>query len=142
VLCLGAQTSVPLNDDERASVSDLAIKLSDGTNVALSLSFFNDESAGQIVPRSRSPQRRNLALGDSSIIRAPFEPTRYTRKDESKLGFVLMSMAALTLLVAYAACPQTFQRFGANVISFSNSLKGLVSHSAERSVKAAAGLAP
>jgi hypothetical protein len=42
VLCLNATTSVPMQDDEIASVSDLALKLSDGTNVRISLSFFND----------------------------------------------------------------------------------------------------
>ena len=42
VLCLNATTSVPMQDDEIASVSDLALKLADGTNVRISLSFFND----------------------------------------------------------------------------------------------------
>jgi hypothetical protein len=49
VLCLAAHTTMPLDDEQVASVSDLALRLSDGTSVALSLSFFN-EQAGSAIP--------------------------------------------------------------------------------------------
>jgi hypothetical protein len=59
VLCLAARTSMPLNEDEIASVSNLALRLSDGTNVVLSLSFFDDAAAGALPysPASFSPER-------------------------------------------------------------------------------------
>ncbi len=46
VICLAAQTTVPMEDDDIASVSDLALRLSDGTNVKVSMSFFNDVALG------------------------------------------------------------------------------------------------
>lgn len=46
VVCLAAQTTVPMEDDDIASVSDLALRLSDGTNVKVSMSFFNDVALG------------------------------------------------------------------------------------------------
>ncbi|MBX9720035.1 MAG: hypothetical protein K2X81_01465 [Candidatus Obscuribacterales bacterium] len=98
VLCLGARTSVPINDDERASVSDLTLRLSDGTNVALSLSFFDDE-IGSIVPLNRIPVN-NVSMG-----RVTFEPFRYSAKDESKLGMVLVSMTIVAMVGVYFAFP-------------------------------------
>ncbi len=46
VVCLAAQTTVPMEEDDLASVSDLALRLSDGTNVKVSMSFFNDVAFG------------------------------------------------------------------------------------------------
>src|SRR6266446_512521 len=63
ILCLAARTSMPLNDDQAASVSDLALRLSDGTNVALTLSLFNDSAGSECIPLSRSmydPNRYSL----------------------------------------------------------------------------------
>lgn len=78
VVCLAAHTSVPLNPDELASVSDLALRLSDGTNVRLSVSFFDDAAADDVIPLTRSI----------------YDPQRYTVKNESKLPLVLTCMLA------------------------------------------------
>jgi hypothetical protein len=94
VLCLAAHTSVPLNDDELASVSDLAVKLSDGTNVRLSLSFFNDQSVGcipvsqpQIIPLNRST----------------YDPNRYeVLREEPKLGLVLIATTLIAMAGLYS----------------------------------------
>jgi hypothetical protein len=91
VVCLAAHTTVPLNEDELASVSDLALRLSDGTNVRLSVSFFNDESGtifGDAVPFAR-----NI-----------YDPHRYSMQTggDSKLGLVLCAMATIVLASYYA----------------------------------------
>lgn len=85
VVCLAAKTSIPLNDDEVASVSDLALRLSDGTNVALSLSFFNDALGGE------------YATNAASLNRYVYDPSHYAKKNDSGLGFVLLGM---TIVVA------------------------------------------
>ncbi|HEY9755014.1 MAG TPA: hypothetical protein V6C97_07635 [Oculatellaceae cyanobacterium] len=79
VVCLAAKTSIPLHDDEVASVSDLALRLSDGTNVALSLSFFNDQGVEYATP----------------LKRYVYSPADYNKKNRSHLGLVLMGMAAV-----------------------------------------------
>ncbi|HEY9717323.1 MAG TPA: hypothetical protein V6C69_07640 [Trichormus sp.] len=91
VVCLAAHTTVPLNEDELASVSDLALRLSDGTNVRLSVSFFNDDSGtvfGDAVPFTR-----NI-----------YDPNRYSMQTggDSKLGLVLCAMATIVLASYYA----------------------------------------
>lgn len=71
VMCLAARTNVPLSDDDVASVSNLALRLSDGTNVALSLSFFNDGPvAAPYIPLNRyyyDPQRYYKGQGESHL---------------------------------------------------------------------------
>lgn len=102
VLCLAARTSVPLNEDEMASVSDLALRLSDGTNVKLSLSFFNDEYG--VMPLAEQPVHRAIAGPSTpciSMSRSFFDPHRYTpyqSRNESKLG-----MAIFTVVLGIAA---------------------------------------
>jgi hypothetical protein len=86
VLCLAAHTSVPLNEDELGSVSDLALRLSDGTNVKLSVSFFNDTICG--ATDFAMPYRTYT-----------YHPERYVIKSDSRLGTVL----AMTSLAAAAA---------------------------------------
>ena len=71
VMCLAAHTSVPLHPSDASSVSDLALKLSDGTNVRLSLKFFNDalsSAGGEYIPLTR-----NL-----------YDPNRYEVKNRSR----------------------------------------------------------
>jgi len=77
VVCLAARTSVPLNDDEVASVSDLALRLSDGTNVALSLSFFNENSASEYATFTHNY----------------YDPDRYAQQTDSKLGMLVVATA-------------------------------------------------
>jgi len=90
VICLAAQTSVPLNENELASVSDLALRLSDGTNVRLSVSFFND---GDTIGGDFIPFERTI-----------YDPNRYSMKGggDSKLGLVLCTMAAIAFGSCYA----------------------------------------
>src|SRR6185369_15619753 len=83
VVCLAAQTSIPLAGDDESSVSDVALRLSDGTNVRLSLSCFN-ESTDQYAPFTRNNYN--------------FDRYSYTVKNDSKLGVFL----AATILVAMA----------------------------------------
>lgn len=95
VLCLAARTSVPLNEDEMASVSDLALRLSDGTNVKLSLSFFNDEFG--IEPIHEKPVLKAIASTSPciSMSRSFFDPHRYTpyqSRNESKLGIAIFTV--------------------------------------------------
>ena len=85
VLCLAARTSVPISDDEAASVSDLALRLSDGTNVLLSLSFFNDSTSEACLPLTPSF----------------YDPNRYSVRDEPKLGMVFVIIALVALAGLY-----------------------------------------
>jgi hypothetical protein len=102
VLCLAAHTSVPLNEDEVASVSDLAVRLSDGTNVRLSLSFFNDQGVG-CIPVS-SPQ---LIPMNRSI----YDPNRYELRGEPKLGLVLFATSIIALAGLYSVLNGPFSPF-------------------------------
>jgi hypothetical protein len=86
VVCLAAHTSVPLHPDEAASVSDLALRLSDGTNVRLSLSFFND---GTFTPEFPLPQPYQRTI---------YDPNKYESTHSSRLP-----AAFLTLLLAVGA---------------------------------------
>jgi hypothetical protein len=96
VMCLAAQTSVPVQDDQIASVSDLAVRLSDGTNVRLSLSFFNEAVGANFnVPTFRAPSF------DVPFSRPAYDPERYRQYSEdsrdSKLGPVLFGMCLVAL---------------------------------------------
>lgn len=86
MVCLAARTSVPFHDDEIASVSDLALKLADGTNVALSLSFFNDSVAPGYIP----------------VNRYIYDPNRYSARDDSKLGIVIVAIVLVALAGTYS----------------------------------------
>lgn len=94
ILCLAAQTSVPLHEDELASVSDLGLKLSDGTNVRLSLSSFNDQRGGQ--PIDRLPH-------DQLVERVIYDPTRY-EPNRFRAGSRTPILSAGLCLIAAAAC--------------------------------------
>jgi hypothetical protein len=82
VLCLAAHTDVPLSDDDISSVSNLALRLSDGTNVALQLSFFNENETSAFVP----------------VNRYVYEPERYsTVHSDSRLGNVIGAILAVAV---------------------------------------------
>lgn len=104
VLCLAAKTTVPLNENELASVSDLAIRLSDGTNVVLSLSMF-DESTGASYYQQPFQQQQRPVYQQNPFPRPAYanpypqhayEPYRYEVHvtEKSKLGpfFVLTTL--------------------------------------------------
>lgn len=85
LVCLAAHTSIPLNEDELASVSNLALRLSDGTNVRLSLSFFDDSNGGaEVVPLSR----------------CIYDPKKYETPRKSNFGLFWTGLA-LTALASF-----------------------------------------
>jgi len=92
VMCLAARTSVPLSDDDVASVSNLALRLSDGTNVALSLSFFNDGAAANCIPLNRYAPLNHYY----------FDPHRYTVHTAAQTGSSLGVVLVATVVVAAA----------------------------------------
>ena len=108
VVCLAARTSIPLRDDELASVSDLALRLSDGTNVALSLSFFND-AGGEYSP----------------LKRYVYSPADYKKKNDSNLGFVLLGMAMVFVAGSFAISNKPYSTFLPS-IAHSAGVAGLV----------------
>jgi hypothetical protein len=70
VLCMAAHTSVPISDNELSSVSELALRLSDGTSCLLSLKFFNDTMDGGFTnanPFIYDPQRYETVHGQSNL---------------------------------------------------------------------------
>ncbi len=101
VLCLAAQTSVPLHDDDLASVSDLGLKLSDGTSVVLSLSSFNDKS-GTAYQRNTSPgnwgRSHPSVVASSVTCERIYDPARYEPD-----RFKVRSMPAFPMLIVILA---------------------------------------
>ncbi|MBX9694137.1 MAG: hypothetical protein K2Z81_17270 [Cyanobacteria bacterium] len=90
VLCLAAHTSIPLSETDMASVSDLALRLSDGTNVRLSLSFFNDH-VSNFGPAFR-PYNDVLPLPRTTI----FDADRYEElRSEPKVNLVFATTLAI-----------------------------------------------
>jgi hypothetical protein len=88
VLCMAAHTSVPLNDDEVSSVSQLALRLSDGTSCLLSLQFFNDTTGSEYIPPTYS-----------SFV---YDPERYeTAQGQSNLGVFLVATALCAIVCFY-----------------------------------------
>jgi hypothetical protein len=102
VVCLAARTSVPINDDEMASVSDLALRLSDGTNVRLSLSFFNDAVRETIT---------ETVSGGAPFNRYTYDPKRYSGRDDSRLGTVLLAMFLVSVAGAYSFSNNQFNKY-------------------------------
>jgi hypothetical protein len=88
VVCLAARTSVPLNDDELASVSDVALKLSDGTNVRLSVSLFNDLGG----------------VGSAPFRRYIYDPNRYANQSDLR---GLKMLAAMLVIFTATYCSLT-----------------------------------
>jgi len=92
VLCMAAHTSVPISDNELSSVSELALRLSDGTSCLLSLKFFNDTM-------------------DSGFVNAnPFiyDPERYEAvHGQSNLGVAILAVAFVAITGYYYAISQT-----------------------------------
>jgi hypothetical protein len=96
VMMMDAQTCGPIGEQDEDSESKLALRLADGTNVQLSLSFFNDNQ----------PALANVGGGGRRTNFTPFntyvyEPRTYTiHKSESKLPLIMMT----TAIVLGATC--------------------------------------
>lgn len=109
ILCMAAQTSVPLHDDDIASVSDLGLKLSDGTSVVLSVSSFNDPSGSTATaPRQRTYQRQSDFTVDAVPIDriydpARYEPNRFRRKELPVSWCLALALTAGCALFAGAS---------------------------------------
>ena len=116
VVCLAAQTEVPMEEDELASVSDLALRLSDGTNVRLSMSFFNDE----LVPANFMPGMARRTVRPEPPIYT-YDPDRYETHrapDQSwRLMLVFGGICAVTLGSFFYFVPGGFERAAAKIIA-------------------------
>lgn len=102
VMCMAASHDLPLCDDEVASTSDLALKLSDGTNVKLSLSFFNDNAPFVGFAGGGSGRAADYI----PFTRSFYDPDRYsvhTVKPESKLAPVLIGTVVVAMAGFYLA---------------------------------------
>ncbi len=94
VVCLAARTSVPLNDDELASVSDVALKLSDGTNVRLSVSLFND-----LAGAGYAPFKHYI-----------YDPSRYATRTDPRSGVLILAMLVLSSAGFYSMSTESSRR--------------------------------
>ncbi len=109
VICLAAKTTVPIREGDLASVSDLALRLSDGTNVVLSMSFFND------APCQSSFVNAQKQSSSTTSARYVYDPDRYNShrsQDASpRLWFVLGGIAITLLAIFLVAPPASLHKF-------------------------------
>ncbi len=100
VMCLAAKTSAPIDDSEVASVSDLALKLSDGTNVVLSLSFFNDANVPVMEYAAATPYSPPYSQTADHYV---YEPNRYNAPSDTKFAVIVMTVVLGALAGLYVA---------------------------------------
>lgn len=125
VVCLAAQTTVPIAEDELASVSDLALRLSDGTNVRLSMSFFDDavsngfnptfkQHFGSTSKRSTNFRTNDVHEGFVQEVRSSYDPDRYETHrapdDSWRLWLVFAGICAVSLGSFFYFLPGEFQQ--------------------------------
>lgn len=126
VVCLAAQTTVPIADDELASVSDLALRLSDGTNVRLSMSFFDDSVSNGFNPTFKqhfgSTSKRSTNFRSNDVVhegfvqevRSSYDPDRYETHrapdDSWRLWLVFAGICAVSLGSFFYFLPGEFQQ--------------------------------
>jgi len=120
VVCLAAKTTVPIEEDEAASVSDLALRLSDGTNVVLSMSFFNDE----FVASGFAPVKKRRVLDEPiryETYRSAYDPERYETHrapDESwRLWLVFSGICAVAIGSFFYFVPGSFEKSAARIVA-------------------------
>jgi hypothetical protein len=120
VVCLAAKTTVPMEEDELASVSDLALRLSDGTNVQLSMSFFNDE----LCPAGFAPPKKSRPLYQPPIyetFKSTYDPDRYETyraPDTSwRLWFVFAGICAVSIGSFLYFIPGGFEKSAAQIVA-------------------------
>lgn len=137
VFCLAAQTSVPLYEDELASVSDLGLRLSDGTSVVLSLSAFNDRSGAGNQSRSahqavyEAPTVCRGISHDRIYDPARYEPDRFRVRGPSGLALLCMIAIMTTTVIAAIQWSQLAKSPNAQPLSVSATLPAS-SHSGSR----------
>jgi hypothetical protein len=105
VLCMAAQTSVPLNEDDVASQSDLGLRLADGTSVRLSLSSFNDQTGPAFGRRTYHPaDYSGPVVGHRAIAQdRVYDPARYEPDRFKVKGMPNLTAAFMVALLAGAA---------------------------------------
>jgi hypothetical protein len=109
-MCLAAQTSIPVSDDEISSVSNLGLKLADGTKVAFSLSSFNGEAAQNVTPMGGAEPRTHFY-------------TKLEQARDSKLGTWLLTSAIISVTTLYTICnPEWVPSFVAQTVKISKQL--------------------
>ena len=142
-VCLAAQTSIPISDDEISSVCNLGLNLADGTKVAFSISFFNGEAAQDVTPmRGAEPPTHFSATGSASAASAvavaqralpgprsqyvAYDTEPYTKSEEardSKLGTWLLALAVISVTALYTICnPKWVPSFVAQTVNISKQL--------------------
>ncbi|MDZ4834540.1 MAG: hypothetical protein SGJ27_12245 [Candidatus Melainabacteria bacterium] len=120
VVCLAAQTTVPMEADDIASCSDLALRLSDGTNVKVSMSFFNDVALGAGFDAA------SQTAFEGATARRVYDPdwydanrAEYHREKEGslKLLFVFAALCAVTLGSFVYFIPGGIDRLAAEIVA-------------------------
>ncbi|MBI2812316.1 MAG: hypothetical protein HYX67_16010 [Candidatus Melainabacteria bacterium] len=98
VMMMDAQTSGPIGEEGEDSESKLALRLADGTNVQLSLSFFN-ENQPALAGAGGGGRRTNFAPFNTYV----YEPRTYSihERDSNRLPAIMVSMAFMLGAACY-----------------------------------------
>lgn len=100
VMMMDAQTSGPIGDEGEDSESKLALRLADGTNVQLSLSFFNENQPALAgVGGGGGGRRTNFAPFSTYT----YEPRTYSihERESNKLPTIMVGMAFMLGAACY-----------------------------------------
>ena len=100
VMMMDAQTCGPIGDEGEDSESKLALRLADGTNVQLSLSFFNENQPALAgVGGGGGGRRTNFAPFSTYT----YEPRTYSihERESSKLPSIMVGMAFMLGAACY-----------------------------------------
>ncbi|CAN5728249.1 hypothetical protein BH10CYA1_BH10CYA1_50390 [soil metagenome] len=100
VMMMDAHTCGPIGEEGEDSESKLALRLADGTNVQLSLSFFNENQPALAgVGGAGGGRRTNFARFDTYV----YEPRTYSinERNSSKLPAIMVSMAFMLGAACY-----------------------------------------
>lgn len=108
VMMMDAQTSGPIGDEGEDSESKLALRLADGTNVQLSLSFFNENQPALAGVGGGGGGRRTTFTPFNSYV---YEPRTYSvnERESSKLPAIMLSMAFMLGAACYGVFVLTGQ---------------------------------
>ncbi len=108
VMMMDAQTSGPIGEEGEDSESKLALRLADGTNVQLSLSFFNENQPALAgVGGGGGGRRTNFA----PFTTYAYEPRTYSihERESTKLPAIMVSMAFMLGAACYGVFVLTGQ---------------------------------